>query len=137
MEVLIWLAIMVILLVIEAITIGLATIWFAAGALAALIAAMLDVGLTGQLLLFLIVSLILLFFTRPIAIRYVNPHKIRTNYENTIDQTVKITSCVNNRNETGTVVLNGLEWTARTQDDSIVLKEGALAKVVAVEGALN
>lgn len=134
MEVLIWLGIMILLLIIEAITVGLTTIWFAAGALVALIALMLGAGITVQVLLFFAVSLILLFFTRPIAVRYINPQKIRTNYEDTIDKTVKITRCVNNKNSTGTAVLNGLEWTVRMQDDNIVLQEGALARVVAVEG---
>ena len=134
MEVLIWLGIMILLLIIEAITVGLATIWFAAGALAALIASMLGVGILGQLFLFFIISLTLLIFTRPIAVRYINPHKVRTNYEDTIDKTVKITSCVNNMDETGSAVLNGLEWTVRMEDDGIILKEGALARVVAVEG---
>ncbi|MCI8634739.1 MAG: NfeD family protein [Eubacterium sp.] len=134
MEVLIWLGIMILLLIIEAITVGLTTIWFAAGALVALIASMLGAGITVQALLFFAVSLILLFFTRPIAVRYINPQKIRTNYEDTIDKTVKITRCVNNKNSTGTAVLNGLEWTVRMQDDNIVLQEGALARVVAVEG---
>lgn len=134
MEVLIWLGIMILLLIIEAITVGLTTIWFAAGALVALIASMLGAGITVQVLLFFAVSLILLFFTRPIAVRYINPQKIRTNYEDTIDKTVKITRCVNNKNSTGTAVLNGLEWTVRMQDDNIVLQEGALARVVAVEG---
>ncbi len=134
MEVLIWLGIMILLLIIEAITVGLTTIWFAAGALVALIASMLGAGIIVQALLFFAVSLILLFFTRPIAVRYINPQKIRTNYEDTLDKTVKITRCVNNKNSTGTAVLNGLEWTVRMQDDNIVLQEGALARVVAVEG---
>ncbi len=134
MEVLVWLGIMILLLIIEAVTVGLTTIWFAAGALAALIAAMLGAGILVQALLFFAVSLVLLVFTRPIAVRYINPHKVRTNYEDTVGKTVRITQCVNNRNDTGTAVLNGLEWTARMQEDNVILQEGALARVVAVEG---
>lgn len=134
MEILIWLGIMILFLIIEAITVGLTTIWFAAGAFIALIASMLGANIIVQILLFFAVSSVLLFFTRPVAVRYFNPDKIRTNYEDTIDKTVKITRCVNNRNDTGTAVLNGLEWTARTRDDNVILQEGALAKVVAVEG---
>lgn len=134
MKVLFWLGLMILLLVVEAITVGLTTIWFALGALAAMIASMLGIGIIGQVLIFSAVSLLLLFFTRPIAIRYMNPHKIRTNYEDAIDKTVKITSCVHNINGTGTAILNGQEWTARTQDDNLILEEGTLAKVIAVEG---
>ena len=134
MVVLIWLGIMVALLIIEAITVGLTTIWFAAGAFAAMLASAVGIGIVGQVLLFFAVSLVLLFFTRPFAIRYINPHKIRTNYENAVDQTVKVTECVDNRNGTGIVDLNGQEWSARMREDPIILKEGALAKVVAIEG---
>ncbi len=134
MVVLIWLGIMIALLMIEAITVGLTTIWFAAGAFVAMLASAVGIGIIGQVLLFFAVSLVLLFFTRPFAIRYINPHKIRTNYENAVDQTVKVTECVDNRNGTGIVVLNGQEWSARMREDPIILKEGALAKVVAIEG---
>ena len=60
MEVLIWLVVMILLLIIEAVTVGLTTIWFAAGALAAILASMLGIGITGQIILFSGVSLILL-----------------------------------------------------------------------------
>ena len=91
-----WLGLMILCLVIEAATVGLATIWFAAGALAATAASVLGVGILGQILLFFTVSLVLLTFTRPFALKYISPHKIRTNYEDLVDQTVKITECVDN-----------------------------------------
>ena len=134
MGVLIWLGIMVVFLVLEAITVGLVTIWFAIGALAALIACALGMALMGQITIFFLVSLALLCFTRPLAVRYINPHRVRTNYEDAVDKVVKITECVDNRKETGTAILNGQEWMARTQQDGLILPEGAFAKVAAVEG---
>ena len=134
MEVFIWLGILVVCLVIEAITVGLTTIWFAAGAFVAMVASALGLGILGQLILFFLVSLFLLFVTRPIAVRYVNPNKIRTNYEGAVGKTVKITERVDNRNETGKAVLNGQEWTARMWGDADELPEGEIAKVAAVEG---
>lgn len=134
MEVFIWLAIMVLFLVFEAITVGLTTIWFAVGALVAMLASALGLGTVGQMILFFIVSLTLLIFTRPFAVKYVNPHRVRTNYEDNVDKVVKVTERVNNINGTGTAVLNGQEWTARTQQDGMILPEGELARVVAVEG---
>ncbi len=134
MDVLFWLAALILLLIIEAITVGLTTIWFAAGALAAILAGLLGIGIIGQVLLFTAVSLALLIFTRPIAVRYITPHQIRTNYEDAVGRTVKITARVHNINGTGTAVLNGQEWTARSKDDRITLEEGTLAEVVAVEG---
>lgn len=134
MTVFIWLGIMILFLVVEAFTVGLTTIWFAAGALVAMIACVLGLGTLGQFILFFAVSLVLLIFTRPVAIKYMNPHRIRTNYEDAVDKTVKITERVDNINGTGTAVLNGQEWTARMQQDDMVLEKGELAKVAVVEG---
>lgn len=134
MTVLIWLIIMIIFLIAEAVTVGLATIWFAAGALAAMAVCALGFGVFVQFLVFFIVSMVLLIFTRPFALKYVNPHKIRTNYEDVVDKTVKITEKVDNINGTGTAVLNGQEWTARSKKDDEILEPGDLAKVVEVTG---
>ena len=86
MEVLFWLGIMVTFLIIEAITVGLTTIWFAIGAFFAMIAAALGVMTPIQIVIFFAVSLTLLLFTRPIVVKYVNPHKIKTNYEDAVDK---------------------------------------------------
>ncbi len=134
MEVLFWLGLMIVFLIVEAITVGLATIWFAAGALAAMAAAIFGGGIIIQIILFFVVSLALLIFTRPIAVKYFDRNKIRTNYEDAIDKTVRITERVDNIRGTGTAVLNGQEWTARMQSDDKVLEEGELAKVTAVKG---
>ena len=134
MTVFIWLGIMIVLLLIEAATVGLTTIWFAAGALVAMILCALGIGAFGQWAVFFIVSLILLYFTRPFALKWMTPHKLRTNYENAVDKTVRITEHVDNIAGTGAAVLNGQEWTARMQQDDVTLEQGELAKVAAVEG---
>lgn len=134
MTVFIWLGIMIVLLLIEAATVGLTTIWFAAGALVAMILCALGIGAFGQWAVFFIVSLILLYFTRPFALKWMTPHKLRTNYENAVDKTVRITERVDNIAGTGAAVLNGQEWTARMQQDDVTLEQGELAKVAAVEG---
>lgn len=86
MDAILWLAAVVVLLVIEIATLGLTTIWFAGGALIAGIAAVAGAGRVVQFVLFLIVSLILLIFTRPIAMRYLNTNRTRTNAESLIWQ---------------------------------------------------
>ena len=134
MTVFIWLGIMIVLLLTEAATVGLTTIWFAAGALAAMVLCALGVGAFGQWTVFFIVSLVLLYFTRPIALKWMTPHKLRTNYENAVDKTVRITERVDNIAGTGAAVLNGQEWTARMQQDDVTLEPGELATVAAVEG---
>ena len=87
MTVFIWLGIMIVLLLAEAATVGLTTIWFAAGALAAMVLCALGVGAFGQWTVFFVVSLVLLYFTRPIALKWMTPHKPRTNYENAGEKT--------------------------------------------------
>ena len=134
MTVFIWLGIMIVLLLAEAATVGLTTIWFAAGALAATVLCALGVGAFGQWTVFFVVSLVLLYFTRPIALKWMTPHKLRTNYENAVDKTVRITERVDNIAGTGAAVLNGQEWTARMQQDDVTLEQGELATVAAVEG---
>ena len=124
-----WLALFVILLIIEIITVGLTTIWFAGGSMAA-------VGgpVWLQVILFLVVSFVLLFFTRPWAVKYLNPHKTRTNYEDAIGKTVRVTMKIDNIEETGTAVLNGQEWTARSNDDAVTIEADTTAEVVAITG---
>ncbi|MCI5494636.1 MAG: NfeD family protein [Lachnospiraceae bacterium] len=130
----IWIGLIVVFLIIEIITVGLTTIWFAGGALAALIACGLGLNTVGQSVIFLVVSLLLLFFTRPWALKYVTPHRTRTNYEEAVGQTVRVTETVDNRASTGTAVLNGQEWTARSEADDVVIPKDAMATVVAVSG---
>ena len=79
-----WLIALVVFLVIEAATLGLATIWFAGGALVALIAAMCGAGIVIQIVLFLVVSLVLLFFTRPLAVRFLNKDTLKTNVDRVV-----------------------------------------------------
>lgn len=134
MELLFWLGLMIVFLIIEAVTVGLATIWFAVGALAAVAAAALGGGIAVQMALFFLVSLTLLIFTRPIAVKYFNGNKIRTNYEDALDKTVRITERVDNIAGTGKAQLNGQEWTARMKSDDMALDRDALAKVAAIEG---
>lgn len=129
----IWLACMVIFIVAEIVTVGLSSIWFAGGALVALLAALLDLPLLVQILLFFVVSFVLLFFTRPFALKYVKPHNIRTNYEEIIGKEVKVTVRIDNRMETGTAVCNGMEWTARSMDDTVI-EAGETAYVEEIKG---
>ena len=104
-----WLIGFVVLLGIEAATMALTTIWFAGGALAAFILALLGAGVEVQLAVFVIVSFALLFFTRPFALKYVNRNTVKTNSESLIGKHAKVTAEVNNMEGTGAAVLNGQE----------------------------
>ena len=101
MQPLIWLGILALLLVVEAITAGLTTIWFAGGALAAAIACYAGANLTVQILLFLCVSLVLLIFTRPLAMKYFNKETIQTNANSLIGKKAVVIQEIDNLAQTG------------------------------------
>lgn len=130
----IWLALMVIFIVIEIITVGLTSIWFAGGALAALLSGIVGMPFIGQGVLFFVVSFVLLFFTRPFALKYVKPHNIKTNYEEAIGKEVQVTSRIDNRAAAGTAVYNGQEWTARSTDDDVIIEAGESVVVEDIRG---
>lgn len=104
---LIWLGLFIILIVIEIITVGLTTIWFAGGSLAAMLAALLGAGAPVQILVFLAVSCVLLIFTRPWAVKHLNRKRVKTNYESEIGKVIKLTETVNNLDQTGKSTVNG------------------------------
>lgn len=133
-EYLIWLGLFILLIVIEILTVGLTTIWFAAGSLAALPAAILGAAAPIQIIIFLAVSCVLLIFTRPWAIKHLNLKRVKTNYESKIGNIIKITETVNNVEQTGKSIVNGQEWTVRSKDDREILEAGSLAKVITVSG---
>lgn len=130
----IWLGLLIVFLVIESMTVGLTTIWMAGGALAALILELAGLNIWWQVGGFLFVSFVLIVFTRPFAAKYINSHHEKTNYEGIIGKVVRITERVDNLQETGTAVVNGLEWTTRMEQDGEVLDPGELAKVVNISG---
>ncbi len=134
MEAVFWLVLLIVLLGIEIITVGLTTIWFAGGSLVALLVYGLGLDFVWQILAFIIVSLVLLIFTRPLAMKYINVNKLKTNYEGVIGKVVRLTEDVNNINGTGTTIINGVEWTARSKDDDINIPKGTIVKVVDIKG---
>lgn len=134
MDAMVWLAVMIVLLVLEIITVGLTTIWFAGGALAAMFVSALGGGIVLQIAVFLVISFILVIFTRPWALKYIKTGRVKTNYEGIIGKIVRITQDVDNLNGTGCAVINGQEWTARATEDEKKIAAGTLAKVVNISG---
>lgn len=120
MEGIFWLAVLIIMAVIEIVTLGLTTIWFAGGALVAFIASLLGAGLPIQIILFIVVSLLLLIGTRPIAVKYFNRDRVKTNAESLIGDSGIVKEEINNLQATGMVQVNGQEWSARSADDTII-----------------
>ena len=130
----IWLALTAVLLIIEIVTLGLTTIWIAAGALFAFFAALLGMNQGIQIGVFVVVSVVLLFFTRPLAVKYLNTKTIKTNTEALVGKTARVIVDINNLKSQGQVVINGLEWTARSSDDTVVFKIGDAVTIVGIEG---
>ena len=125
----IWLIALIVLVIIEIISQGLTTIWFAGGSLVALISTFCGANLFVQIAIFLVVSIILLIFTRPIAMLHFNKKVVPTNVETLPGEVCVITEAVDRKAE-----LNGMEWTVRSASEGILIPEGARAKVLRVEG---
>ena len=134
MEPIIWLGILAVLLIIEGLTTALTTIWFAGGALAAAIAAGFGAGIIPQLLLFFAVSLVLLFFTRPVALKLMNKNTEKTNVNSLPGKTAVVIQKIDNLAQTGQVRINDIEWLARTSDDNVTIPEGTVVVVKEVHG---
>lgn len=133
MEVYYWFAIAAVLMIIEIITLGLTTIWFAAGALVAGFLHIIGFGIWVQITAFVLVALLLLFLTRPWASRYLNSQTKKTNVDSLIGETCLVTADIDNLKGSGQVVVRGQEWTARSANgDSI--KAGTKVKVAFISG---
>ena len=134
MEPLYWLILLAIFLVIEIITLGLTTIWLAGGALVGFLAAVLHVPLPIQIVLFLVVSIVLIVFTRPVAERYFNNSREQTNVGGIIGREGKVIVTIDNFNQTGAVLIDGIEWTAQSDEEDVVIETGERIVVTRVEG---
>ena len=128
-----WLIVMVLLLAVEAVTVGLVCMWFAAGSLIALLAAMCGAQLWLQIVLFLVVSAATLYFTRPLVRRYVNSKVEPTNADMVIGKECRVTETVDNIAGTGAVYVDGKTWTARSENDEVI-QEGTLVTAKSIDG---
>lgn len=129
-----WLVLLVLCIVVELATMGLTTVWFAGGALVAAVAAGCHAPLWLQIALFLAVSLLLLFFTRPIAMKYFNKDRIKTNAESLVGKQAVVISEIDNLEGVGQVTIGGQEWSARSIDDRKKMAVGAVVYVRAING---
>ena len=129
-----WLVLVAVLLIIEAATVGLTTIWFAGGALIAAVASFLGAGLIWQVALFLVISIGLLVFTRPWALRHLNKKVEKTNVDSLIGKTARVVEAIDNLQETGRVLVGGMEWTARSEEETQKFAKESIVCIKAVKG---
>ena len=129
-----WLIAMIVLLIVEGVVPGLVSIWFAAGALAALLMALWGLPLWVQFLVFMVVSLVLLFLTRPLAKKYVNSRVTPTNADRIVGTDCVVTEEIDNLQGTGAVMADGKEWTARMDNRDGKAPKGSVAVIERIEG---
>ena len=128
----IWVALTILFALIEVFTLGLTTVWFALAALVLVFLSFLPIPIKFQILIFLAISAVLLFYTRPLALKKFKTGRVKTNVDSLIGMHALVTRKISEF-EKGEVKLNGQFWSARTEGGSEIT-EGTKCEVVRIEG---
>ena len=131
----IWLIVTVALAVIEIMTMGLVTIWFAAGAAVALLLSLIGTPIWVQIAAFLVISIAVLLLVRPIASAHFNNRLKKTNIDAIVGKTLIAKTDIDNLHGFGKVDMDGSTWLAASSMDNIIIHAGEEVKVVEVRGA--
>lgn len=129
-----WLALIVFFVIAEACTVVLVSIWFAGGSLVGLILSALHAPWWLQIIAALLVSGVLIYFTRPIAMKHFNKNRVKTNISSLAGKQAIVTEPIDNLQATGQVIVNGQEWSARNAANDEVIPEGAIVTIEKVSG---
>lgn len=129
-----WLIAFVILVGIEVATLALTTIWFAGGAMAAFLASLAGFSPEFQLVIFVAVSFLLLFLTRPVLSRYIHVPGAKTNADSLIGRQARVTEEIDNELGTGAAVVGGQEWTARALEDGHIYPVDKIVTIEKIQG---
>ena len=128
-----WLVMIVVFLLVEASTVTLVSLWFAAGSLAAMLVSLLKAPVWLQICLFVIVSAICLTALRPLVRKHITPKLTKTNVDAVVGSTGLVTVAIDNVTAQGQVKLGAVYWTARSISGDPIA-EGTLVKVERIEG---
>ena len=134
METIFWLILFVVLLIIEILTLGLTTIWFAGGALVAFILAFVGFDLPVQIIVFLLVSILLLVLTRPVAIKFFNKERQKTNAESLIGQKAVVIEKIDTLHGVGRAEVNAMEWSAKADEAGQIIEAGEIVVIEGIQG---
>ncbi len=134
MTVLYWLIAVAAFLVLEILTMGLTTVWFAGGSLVGALLAALNLPLGVQVAAFVVVSILLLILTRPLAKKYLNSRTVKTNVDSLVGRTCMVTQTIDNLRAEGQVNIMGQIWTARSVRDDMILKKDTKVRVKEISG---
>lgn len=129
----IWLIIFIVLIAIEAFTFSLTTIWFALGALVMILISLLKLPFSVQLLVWLILSSVLLYFTRPYALSKLKVGRVKTNVDSLVGKSALVVKTIT-KHEKGEIKINGIIWSAKTENEE-TLEEGNECEIVEIQGA--
>ena len=129
-----WLIVLALCAIVELVTMGLTSVWFAGGALVAAIVSLFVPYFWVQIIVFAVVSFSMLIFTKPVAVRYFNKGRVKTNAESLIGERAIVVSEIDNIKAIGEVTVNGLDWSARSIVDGIVIPEKAVVVIKKIEG---
>ena len=130
----VWLVLLIVFAVGEAVTVGLTSIWFAAGALGALSTSTLTENLLIQIIVFLALSLVTLLLVRPLARKYFIPRRVATNADRILGQEGIVTEDIDNLEAKGQVKVSGTVWSARSQRDEVPIPAGTRVRILRIEG---
>lgn len=128
-----WVGLIVLFVIAEAVTVQLVTIWFAVGAVGGFIANLCGASDRLQWVVFLAVSIVALILSRPLAKKYLNSRFVPTNADRSIGKTAVVTREINNPQNVGEARVDGAVWSARSKDGNII-PEGTEVTVCAIEG---
>ena len=132
--IIVWLVVLIVAIGVEVYSLGITSIWFAGGALVSILAAILRAPIFLQVILFFVVSMILLVFTRPVAVRYFNKDRVKTNVESMVGRQAVVTGEIDNLHGIGRVTVGGQEWSARSLDEGQRIPVGSVVNVVSISG---
>ena len=128
-----WLGLVILFGIAEAATLGLTSIWFAVGALAAMIAALCKASLLVQIILFVVVSGLALYITRGWGQKKFNENRKPTNADRILGQRGQVLEDIDNDQATGVVKVDGKIWTARSVKDQLI-PAGSEVIIRSIEG---
>ncbi|MBE5938590.1 MAG: NfeD family protein [Lachnospiraceae bacterium] len=115
-----WLIVVAVCILVELATMGLTSVWFAVGATVAYIVSLLGGETIVQIIVFLVVSLVALFITRPIAVKYFNSDRVKTNADSLIGREAVVVEKIDNVTNAGRVMVSGQEWAAQSKDGDVI-----------------
>ena len=130
---LIWVGAMVIFGIMEAVTVGLTSLWFVVGSLGGLVVSMLNGPIWLQLVVFFVVSIACMIAARPLVVKYINQTTIATNADRVLGATARVTETIDNTVPVGAVYVDGKTWSARSETEEVIAV-GTMVRVTRMEG---